>query len=149
MTLIENAFGTGRQSPSVVWRLSLHFASDTEHAVDGSGLPWIVSCPRLLKQYASGGGGGFGGSGFGAGGGGGGASSFEPHAATATTSNRASLMAAEPSTRGSLGARVVLHRAEHVSLGVLEEHQRADTDDHRSLEHDLAARRLDRLLRRI
>src|SRR5262245_48964603 len=59
----------------------------------------MVSCPRLLKQYASGAGGGFGGSGFGAGGGGGGGSSFEPHAAIATTSNSASLMAGEPNTR--------------------------------------------------
>src|SRR5580704_11822346 len=44
-------------------------------------------------------------------------------------------------TRGSglFGACVVLHRAEHVALRVLEEHQRADADDHRARERDRAS----------
>src|ERR1700682_2452201 len=39
----------------------------------------------------------------------------------------------------SLRAAVVLHRAEYVAFGSLEEHQRSDSDDHRPRHHGLAA----------
>src|SRR5436853_2702805 len=39
----------------------------------------------------------------------------------------------------SFGLLVVLHRTEDVALGILEEHERADSDDHRSIEDNLAA----------